>query len=121
MRCIAVFVLLFASHAMHGQTKADSAFVPKVICPDCTDTAVASSLHVSLGDVALFHMVVYNRWGQKVFDSRDKSVSWNGKLNNTGENCNSGVYMYTLNYMPAKGSSNDYREVKGSVTLQWKK
>lgn len=117
MKYIAVVLLLSAFHLAKGQTATDSVSVPKVICPDCSDTTVANSLIVSMGNVALFHIVVYNRWGQTVFESRGKSISWNGKMNNTGEDCKSGLYTYTLNYLPAGGSSNDYREVKGAVTL----
>ncbi len=39
-------------------------------------------------------LVVYNRWGQKVFSTNDPDVGWNGRLNNTGGALPEGAYFY---------------------------
>lgn len=39
---------------------------------------------------------VFNRWGEKVFETRDQSVGWNGTLN--GEPAEPGVYVYKLTF-----------------------
>jgi gliding motility-associated-like protein len=37
---------------------------------------------------------IYNRWGEKVFESSSPNVCWDGNYN--GKPCNSGVYVYRL-------------------------
>jgi gliding motility-associated-like protein len=39
-----------------------------------------------------YHLVVYNRWGQKVFETNDYTRGWDGKIN--GRSQQSGVYVW---------------------------
>ncbi len=39
---------------------------------------------------------VYNRWGEKVFQSDNENKCWNGKKNSDGEPCPMGTYFYVL-------------------------
>ncbi len=41
-----------------------------------------------------YHLLIYNRWGLKVFESNDGQVLWNGKISNTGSQCPDGTYYY---------------------------
>lgn len=41
-----------------------------------------------------YHLVIYNRWGEKLFESNDSKVLWNGKINNTGADAPDGTYYY---------------------------
>ncbi|MCK9204970.1 MAG: gliding motility-associated C-terminal domain-containing protein [Bacteroidales bacterium] len=65
-------------------------------------------------NIALYHIQIYNRWGQEVFNSNDIQVSWNGKMNNTGDLCPDGTYTWVIYYEKA-----DKVKVtnKGTVTL----
>ncbi len=40
---------------------------------------------------------IYNRWGQQVFTTEDRKISWNGKMNNSGQDVPDGVYYYLIN------------------------
>lgn len=64
-------------------------------------------------DPADFHLIVYNRWGEKVFESYNSAASWDGTYNNTV--CQDGVYTWIIKY----GDKNTDKEtlIKGSVTL----
>ncbi|NTW33992.1 MAG: hypothetical protein HGB12_15475, partial [Bacteroidetes bacterium] len=55
---------------------------------------------------------IYNRWGERVFESRDVNKGWDGRYKN--ELCHTGVFVYWLRATLADG-----REVvkKGNVTL----
>jgi gliding motility-associated-like protein len=37
-------------------------------------------LHVLGTNIRSVHFIVYNRWGQKIFESRDQRKGWNGKF-----------------------------------------
>lgn len=59
-------------------------------------------------------LVIYNRWGRKVYEASDYHNDWNG------ENLSDGLYYYIL-YLPSKvtlnGSGKWMQEVSGSVTI----
>jgi len=55
---------------------------------------------------------IYNRYGQKVFESFDQSIGWDGYLNGSPEN--PGVFVWYIDYKLVDGSSNTK---KGNVTL----
>jgi gliding motility-associated-like protein len=52
---------------------------------------------------------VFNRWGEKVFQSDHQNHCWNGKKNSNGEPCPTGTYFYVLK---VNGAS-----LNGSITL----
>lgn len=58
-------------------------------------------------------LVIYNRWGAKVYQSSDKNASWNGS-SVTGQSSADGTYYYVLEY--AGVNSRNY-QVKGFITL----
>lgn len=55
---------------------------------------------------------VYNRWGQRVFESKELGKTWDGTFN--GEMLNAGVYPYILKVVFLNG---DNLEKRGNITL----
>jgi gliding motility-associated-like protein len=55
---------------------------------------------------------VYNRYGQEVFSTTDKTKGWDGTHN--GKELNPGVFVYTVNATMIDGSR---QQLKGNVTL----
>ena len=43
-----------------------------------------------------YDIYIYDRWGVKVFETEDPEINWNGKLMNTGTECQSGPYYMIL-------------------------
>jgi gliding motility-associated-like protein len=62
----------------------------------------------------VFQLHIYDRWGTQVFSSVDKTVSWNGNVNNSGNEAVEGVYYYVLNITDLKSRNQSY---KGFLTL----
>jgi len=62
-------------------------------------------------EITMFYITIYNRWGQKIFESTDINNSWSGKINNT--TFESGVYYYVIQY---KTNSNS-KTLKGFLEL----
>lgn len=58
-----------------------------------------------------FHLIVFNRWGQKVFESNDPLKGWDGRLN--GREQPSGVYVWKCVFT----RSNVSTQSKGTVFL----
>jgi len=59
-----------------------------------------------------FHIVIYNRWGEKVFESNDMKKGWNGTYLN--EPCPAGVYFYEFS---TKGTQLSGKKKSGTITL----
>jgi gliding motility-associated-like protein len=62
--------------------------------------------------VKTMHLIVYNRYGQLVFESNDQAVGWDGKHN--GKQVDPGVFAWYLEYSLANGLTGLQ---KGNVTL----
>lgn len=66
---------------------------------------------ISEGVVA-YKLLVYNRWGEKLFESSDINVGWDGYYK--GKLCEQGVYVYRATGRYSNGKTFD---VRGDVTL----
>ena len=53
--------------------------------------------HLAAEGYGGYHLIIFNRWGQKVFESNDTQNLWNGKIDNTGGDCPDGTYYYIFN------------------------
>ncbi|MBI3519641.1 MAG: gliding motility-associated C-terminal domain-containing protein [Bacteroidetes bacterium] len=62
--------------------------------------------------ITTFYIAIYNRWGEKVYDSSDKGFCWDGKY--MGNPLNSAVFAYYI-----KATVKDLGEIvrKGNITL----
>lgn len=58
------------------------------------------------------NLMIYSRWGQKVFETNNLLEGWNGKINNAM--ATTGVYYWILNYKDYNQSDSN---LKGFVTL----
>jgi len=60
-----------------------------------------------------YRLMVYNRWGEMIFESRTPNEGWDGKLRG-GNFAPSGVYVWTVSYIDLR---NEKHEQQGNVTL----
>jgi gliding motility-associated-like protein len=61
-----------------------------------------------------YSIVIWNRWGNTVFESDNADKKWNGKTNNDGGENPAGTYYYLFTYQ-LRGESE--KTVRGSITL----
>lgn len=62
-----------------------------------------------------FELMVFDRWGQMVFNTEDPYMAWHGSYQNGGDVLNTGVYAYRLLY--GIQESDVRKEIVGYVTL----
>lgn len=65
------------------------------------------------GEVEVLEFLVYNRWGQKVFEATGDKKVWDGTVD--GKNAPSDVYVFYLRYRLLNGAEQE--PVQGEVTL----
>lgn len=61
-----------------------------------------------------YKLIIYNRWGGKVFESGEAKTMWNGKTDNSGSECPAGVYYYIFDYQLR---TQEEKSRTGSITL----
>ncbi len=71
-------------------------FLPNAFSPDGDGLNDAFRAITSSGNIASFHMYIYNRWGVLVFESHDISQGWDGNYNS--DPAPSGAYVYKIEY-----------------------
>ncbi|MBO9571744.1 MAG: gliding motility-associated C-terminal domain-containing protein [Chitinophagaceae bacterium] len=85
--------------------------IPNAFTPDGDGKNDVFKISKTYG-LSSFYMQVFNRWGHKIFESRDQSQGWNGTL--AGKNCDVGSYAYIISYRIDDGTPVT---LKGTVTL----
>jgi gliding motility-associated-like protein len=68
--------------------------------------------HVRTAGVTDFYMAVFNRWGEKVFETNDKDFEWDGSY--LGKPMQMGVYPYYIKY---KGKKTVRQQTQGTIQI----
>jgi gliding motility-associated-like protein len=87
-----------------------SVFVANVFSPN--NDGINDVLHVMGKGIAELRFTIYDRWGERVFETTDLNGSWDG--NYQGEPMNSGVFVYFVN---GKLKNGENLIETGNVTL----
>jgi gliding motility-associated-like protein len=85
-------------------------FVPNAFSPNGDGTNDA--LYVEGNCISTLEFAVYDRWGNKVFETQNQNIGWDGTY--MGKPMNTGNYVYTLN---AAMTNNTTVNKKGSIAL----
>lgn len=85
-------------------------FVPSAFSPDGNGENDMECVYGKCVEDVYF--VIYDRWGEKVFETNDISKCWDGRYR--GKEMNTAVFVY---YMKAKLTTGDEVVKKGNITL----
>lgn len=85
-----------------------SLFVPNAFTPN-GDNKNAFFTTTGIG-IDSFHIYIFNRWGEKIFESNEIKTQWNGRKYNDMNNPISpqGVYVYRIRIWDVFGEKHDY-------------
>jgi gliding motility-associated-like protein len=89
----------------------DAIEVPNVFSPNNDNTNDILDLNFSITAYESFEFIIMNRWGNRVFYTRNPSEFWDGGKHPEG------VYFYTLKTELKCGGNHDIIEKSGSITL----
>ncbi len=85
-------------------------FIPNIFTPNADGRN--DELHVLGQGIASLTFTIYDRWGEQVFETTDKSIGWDGT--HRGRALNTGLYFYTADIVFEDGSTV---VKKGNVSL----
>lgn len=88
------------------------AFIPNAFTPDNKGPESNATFSVISDHAQSFQIEIYNKWGQKVFESKDINNSWDGTF--LGQHCPNGVYVYSIDLINKTGVEYSYQ---GTVNL----
>ncbi|RZK46186.1 MAG: gliding motility-associated C-terminal domain-containing protein [Pedobacter sp.] len=86
-------------------------FVPNAFSPN-NDGKNDMFKALLYGEVESFELVIFNRWGQRIFSSTDRFKGWNGM--NGAKPADTGLYIWTCTY---KLSGQEMKSDKGHINL----
>jgi gliding motility-associated-like protein len=86
-------------------------YVPNAFTPD-QDGKINSTFKVSTVNILELEILIFNRWGEVIFSSKDKRFEWDGTYK--GLNVQDGVYNYAIKY---KNILGEQLEALGHVVL----
>jgi gliding motility-associated-like protein len=87
-----------------------SAEIPNIFTPN--SDGHNDLFYVKGNKIEKLNLIIFNRWGSKVFEGNDPQAAWDGKYNK--QPCAEGVYYYVAGVTFTDGRSETR---KGSVTL----
>ncbi len=85
-------------------------FIPDIFSPN--NDGRNDILYVRGGNISSFRFFVFDRWGEKVFETEDQTLGWDGTLR--GRPMDEAVYVFILKGTYLDGSTF---EINGNVTL----
>jgi gliding motility-associated-like protein len=88
-------------------------YVPNVFTPNSDGENDFFEMYGNKEDIDYLHVKIFNRLGEKVFDSYDSNFRWNGVYK--GQLQQPAVFVYTIETSGI--SEDDVRLMKGSITL----
>jgi gliding motility-associated-like protein len=66
-------------------------------------------------DASRFELIIFNRWGDVLFESKDPSQPWLGGANNENYFVDNGIYPYRM--VVVSKSTGEKKELNGSITI----
>ncbi|WP_170265071.1 T9SS type B sorting domain-containing protein [Salibacter halophilus] len=87
-------------------------FIPNAFTPN--GDGLNDKFEVQGIGITDYHILIFDRWGNLVFESNDINRSWNGLQNNSGEKVNQGTYNYKLQY---RSGDYDLEERFGTIEV----
>ena len=100
------------------ETKCEELFIPTAFSPNGDNNNDCFLIYGNSSCLKSFYLVVYDRWGEKVFSSNNLDTSWDGTSTShsveKNKKLSSGVFVYYLNAITLKGEEINKR---GNISL----
>ena len=95
---------------VEGKDVCKSMYVPNAFTPN--NDGVNDVLYLRGICLESLSFMTFNRWGEKVFETADQKIGWDGTYK--GEELNTGVFVFRLEGKTYEGEAY---ELKGNITL----
>lgn len=90
-------------------------WVPNTFTPDGDGVNDTFLPVISQLDFKVKEFLIFNRWGEQIYHQNGNLIPWDGSINNSGEPCQTGVYIWKLVVTSSLNTST--KTLMGHVTL----
>lgn len=91
-------------------------YVPNVFTPDNDEyNQTFKPIFTSGFNPQEYHLIIFNRWGEIIFESYDANFGWDGTYPKDGKLCQDGVYVWKIDFKDEKYDKRYH--INGHVTL----
>jgi PKD repeat protein len=87
-------------------------YIPNAFSPDGAGPERNNRFYVTADGIIDYHLRIFNRWGEQMWESKDQFEGWDGKFK--GVDCIQDVYIYYLEVVGFDGTPYEY---SGTITL----
>jgi gliding motility-associated-like protein len=87
-------------------------YIPNAFSPNGDGPSINNVFKVTVTEHGSFHMLILNKWGEVIFESKDPEIGWDGTVN--GMKCEPGIYAYVIQVENQLGGNRGF---KGTLTL----
>ena len=96
--------------------------IPKLVAPTAFNPGSKNAVNQNFFVYSFFitdefEVTIFNRWGELMYESKDKNFKWNGTYNNQGQPLPPGMYAYSLKYVSSFRPEKGIQEQRGGVVL----
>lgn len=93
-----------------GECIPESFYIPNIFSPN--GDSQNDVLYLRGSGIKTIHLMIFDRWGEKVFETEDPTVGWDGTFR--GTEMENAVFVYTVKAEMNSGTTYDQ---KGNITL----
>jgi gliding motility-associated-like protein len=104
-----------ATETVQIRWSAISIYLPNAFTPDGDGLNDVFIPVVRYDFIATYHMYIFNRWGQMIFESSDMQHGWDGTYK--GKPVAGGIYVYRIDYTVSGSQSQKSETLTGNVVL----
>jgi gliding motility-associated-like protein len=90
-------------------------YLPNAFTPNNDGNNDAFGAYTSCTQIIQFNLQIYNRWGEKVYETNDLDAKWDGRYK--GEAAPAATYVYQVGISYTTTNNAETRKYKGSVML----
>ncbi|MEM9917001.1 MAG: PKD domain-containing protein [Bacteroidota bacterium] len=84
-------------------------FLPNAFTPNGDDKNEFFGPKGFFRGIRNYQMVIYNRWGELIFETTNPDERWNGRKFNTGRSAPSGAYAYHISFVGPRGTPQEFQ------------
>jgi gliding motility-associated-like protein len=105
------------------QTEVLNECIPKIVGPNAFRPGSGQTVNQKFFVYSFFisdnfEIAIFNRWGELVFQSKDRDFKWNGGYNNNaGQPLPGGTYSYVIKYESSYRPEEGIKEQRGGIVL----